>query len=155
MNIFILDRKQSKCAQYHVDKHVIKMILETAQLLCSAHWLTGSEAPYRLTHQNHPCSKWVRSSIENYRWLVQLGLELCQEYTYRYEKEHKTEEKMKWLLNNEPELPQCKRTEFIQVVPEQYKANDPVKAYRTYYQKEKQNLASWTKRPVPKWFTIK
>lgn len=69
MNIFILDTNPKIAAQYHVDKHVVKMILETAQLLCSAHWLNGSEAPYKLTHKNHPCAIWTRECVENYNWL--------------------------------------------------------------------------------------
>lgn len=86
MNIFYLDSNPTLCAKYHNDKHVVKMILETAQLLCGVHWVTGKEAPYKLSHKNHPCSIWVRSSLENYLWLCELGLELCDEYTYRYGK---------------------------------------------------------------------
>ncbi|MBM7624459.1 pyrimidine dimer DNA glycosylase/endonuclease V [Sporohalobacter salinus] len=154
MNIFILDKNIKKCAQYHANKHVIKMILESAQLLCSAHWMTGSEAPYRLTHKNHPCSKWVRESIENYRWLVKLGLALCKEYTYRYGKTHKTEEKLEWLRDNEPDLPNKEMTDFVLAMPDKYKCQDPVQAYRAYYRREKKEMAAWKNRPVPDWFTL-
>ena len=69
MNIFILDYDVKKCAEYHVDKHVVKMILETAQLLCGAHWTTGGEAPYKLSHKNHPSAIWTRQDLNNYMWL--------------------------------------------------------------------------------------
>jgi len=63
MNIFFLDFDTEKCAKYHCDKHVVKMILETAQLLCGTHWVIGSEAPYKLSHKNHPCAIWTRESL--------------------------------------------------------------------------------------------
>ena len=99
MNIFFLDYDTKKCAKYHCDKHVVKMILETAQLLCGAHWVTGSEAPYKLSHKNHPCSIWVRESLSNYLYLCDLGLELCKEYTYRYGRTHKSQQIIEWCLD--------------------------------------------------------
>ncbi|MCK8826039.1 pyrimidine dimer DNA glycosylase/endonuclease V [Fuchsiella alkaliacetigena] len=154
MNIFVLDEDVKKCARYHTDKHVIKMILETAQLLSAAHHLTGNKSDelYRLTHKSHPCTKWVVKSINNYRWLVDLGLELCQEYTYRYGKTHKTQEKLEWLKNNEAELPDIDRTEFVKCMPDQYKVNSVVESYRNYYIGEKQHIASWKQRRIPNWF---
>ena len=92
MNIFYLDKNPTKCAQYHCDKHVCKMVIEVAQLLCTSHWMSGSEAPYRKTHVNHHSNKWVRESLSNYKWLCELGMELCKEYTYRYGKIHKTQQ---------------------------------------------------------------
>ena len=79
MNIFVLDRDPEIAGSYHCDKHVLKMIIESAQLLSNSHNLTGKEGPYRLTHRNHPCTKWVMESIANYRWLVKLGKTLCRE----------------------------------------------------------------------------
>ena len=157
MNIFVLDRDVKKCAKYHTDKHVVKMILETAQLLSAAHHLTGSEEDilYRLTHKNHPCTKWVIKSVNNYRWLVKLGLELCQEYTYRYGKTHKTQEKLEWLKDNEAALSDIDRTEFVKCMPDQYKVNDVVESYRNYYIGEKQHIASWKHREIPEWFEFK
>lgn len=93
-----------KCAEYHVDKHVVKMILETSQLLCGAHWVCGSEAPYKLSHKNHPCSIWVRKSLSNYLYLCELGLELGREYTHRYGKKHKSIEIIEWCLINKPNI---------------------------------------------------
>ena len=86
MNIFFLDFNTQKCAQYHCDKHVVKMILETAQLLCGVHHMIPQvtpQVPYKLSHKNHPCAIWTRDSLSNYLYLCDLGLELCKEYTYR------------------------------------------------------------------------
>ncbi len=69
MNIFALDTDPVTCAQYHCDKHVIKMILESVQMLSTTCSILGAEAPYKPTHANHPCTKWVRESWENFGWL--------------------------------------------------------------------------------------
>ena len=89
MNIFFLDIDPEICAKYHVDKHVVKMIIELAQLLCTAHHIIGSDnedfkIPYKKTHVNHPSAIWVRQGLYNYVWTVNLGLELCKEYTKRF-----------------------------------------------------------------------
>jgi len=88
MNIFFLSLNPQEAARLHCDKHVVKMILETTQLLYSSHWILNPENlpenAYKLAHKNHPCSIWVRSSITNYMWLASLGLWLCEEYKYRY-----------------------------------------------------------------------
>merc|ERR1711991_1117950 len=99
MNLFFLHLLTNICAQSHFDKHVLKMILEVAQLLSTAHHMLAPAAAavhleqkriYRKTHHNHPCARWVRSHKANYVWACDLGLALCEEYTHRYEKEHKT-----------------------------------------------------------------
>ena len=85
MNIFMLDNDTKLAAQYHNDKHCVKMCLEYAQLLCTARHESGdSTARYRPTHKNHPSAIWVRESLNNYVWLCQLGIDLCKEYTERY-----------------------------------------------------------------------
>ena len=77
MNIFFLDENPQLNAQYHCDKHVVKMILETAQLLCSVHHMCDEvDVPYKLAHKNNPCSIWCRKSLTNYLALCELGLEL-------------------------------------------------------------------------------
>ena len=151
MNIFILDKNPKTAAEYHCDKHVVKMILETAQMLCTAHWETGGQAPYRSTHKNHPCSKWARENSTNYLWLCELGMELCYEYTNRYGKTHKTQQHIEWLTKNIPNLPDGKLTEFPQAMPDNYKSNNVVEAYRNYYMGEKRNIVKW-KNNVPKWY---
>ena len=84
MNIFVLDYNPKRAAQMQCDKHVVKMPLETAQILCSA--FEPGTAPYKRTHYNHPCSVWGRESKVNYKWLIEHGLALSDEYTYRYGK---------------------------------------------------------------------
>lgn len=151
MNIFALSKDPKKAAQYHCDKHVVKMILETAQLLCTVHWETGGEAPYRSTHRNHPCSKWARMSMGNYRWLCELGIELCYEYTHRYGKIHKSQEIIEWCFSHRPNVPNGEMTDFVQTMPDYCKHEDSVQAYRTYYNLEKQRMLSWKNRERPDW----
>ena len=87
MNIFVLDLDPVKAARYQCNKHVVKMVLETAQLLCAP--FEPGVAPYKRSHFNHPSSIWTRSSLSNYHWLIVHGMALCDEYEYRYSKIHK------------------------------------------------------------------
>ena len=154
MNIFILDEDHKLSAEYHVDKHIVKMPLELAQLLCTAHHLSGTDpkiVPYRATHNNHPCSIWTRTSKSNYLWLCKLGLELCYEYTYRYGKVHKCQSIIEWCSNNVPKIPDIDLTPFAQAMPEELKDPDPIKAYRQYYNRDKKHLFSWKHRKAPQW----
>jgi len=151
MNIFYLDKNQSKCAKMHCDKHVVKMILETAQILCTCHWLNGSKAPYKATHKKHPCVLWACKSRKNYLWLCKLGLELCKEYTYRYGKIHKSQKVIEWCYMNVPRLKENKFSSPYQAMPEKYKHKNSTKAYRNYYLGEKLYFAKWTKRKKPTW----
>lgn len=152
MNIFILDTDIKKCAQAHVDKHVVKMILESAQMLCAAKLLNGEEAPYKLTHKNHPCTKWVRESRANWLWLKHLMHALNEEYKYRFEheKDHLSWTKLKDL--EPPNIEDIGLTKFAQAMPEECKAEDAVEAYRSYYREHKNHIASWKKRNKPEWF---
>ncbi len=155
MNIFVLDTDPKKCAVYHNDKHVVKMILETAQLLCGCHHVTESqyEIPYKLSHKNHPCSIWVRQCIENYIWLCDLGLELCAEYTYRYGKRHKSQDVIEWCLINTPNIPtNGDITPFALAMPDECKVGTAIDSYRAYYMLEKRELAAWKNRQVPEWY---
>ena len=149
MNIFVLDRDVRKCAEYHNDKHVVKMILESAQLLCGVHHMVEEntdEVPYRLSHKNHPCSIWARGNISNYLWLCELGLELCKEYSYRYGKRHKSQDVIEWCLTNPPSLPEEDFTEPPKAMPEEYKVNDVVQSYRNYYIGDKKYFSKWKKK---------
>lgn len=152
MNVFVLDIDTTKCAEYHNDKHCVKMILETAQLLCGVHWSCGLPAPYKLTHKNHPCSIWARQSMANYNWLLSLGEALCKEYSHRYGKIHKCESIIAWCKSKNPNIPNNSLTEFPQAMPEQYKSDSAVVAYRSYYLGEKASFSRWTNRNVPEWF---
>jgi hypothetical protein len=158
MNIFILDYDVKKCAQYHVDKHVVKMILEVSQLLCGVHHISGGDSeniPYKLTHKNHPCSIWTRTSLSNYLYLCELGLELCKEYTYRYGKRHKSQEVIEWCLIYKPNVPDVEFTEPAMAMPDEYKVGDVVQSYRNYYMGAKSGFATWKNRQKPFWFEEK
>ena len=97
MNIFRVDEDPVKSAQMLCDKHIVKMPLETAQMLCSVFYRYdfGHIVMYKEAYKNHPCTRWAGDSKENYRWLVKHGLELCREYTRRYDKIHKCQDVMK------------------------------------------------------------
>ena len=152
MNIFFLDEDIKKCAEYHVDKHCVKMILESAQLLCGVHWVAGGEAPYKLSHKNHPCSIWARESLSNYFLLCELGYELCKEYTYRYGKRHKSQDVIEWCMTHRPNIIDKGLTEQPKAMPEQYKTNSVVESYRNYYMGEKSGFAVWKNRDTPNWW---
>ena len=170
MNIFYLDSNTNLCAKYHVDKHVIKMILETCQLLSTAHrLLDGTESTvtsatgrkvkkwllsdwrestlYSATHNNHPSAVWCRKSKANYLWLARLNVELCVEYTYRYGKVHKCESSqlVESLLSNVPNnISNDSFTEPTPAMPDDCKVKgNSIKSYRNYYFMNKQHLSSW------------
>lgn len=158
MNIFVLSRCPRLAARLHCDKHVVKMILETAQLLYTAHHVVGTPdlppTAYKKTHANHPCALWVRESRANYLWLVELGWWLCKEYQHRYgtHKIHKTEWHILWLKSCVPRLPDGPPTPFRQAMPEAYKCDDPVQAYQAYYRENKlkvRGIIAYTRRECP------
>lgn len=152
MNIFYLDSDITQCARFHCDKHVIKMILESAQVLCTVLWMHDIEAPYKPTHMQHPCVLWANHSLSNWRWLKDLAGALNEEYKYRFnhQKNHKSYEVILSLVT--PPLADLGLTERPLVMPDEFKQSDPVKAYRNYYKVSKYHLAKWTKRDIPDWF---
>lgn len=160
MNIFFIDRSVKICARYHVDRHVVKMILETVQLLCTAIWVVCGEdckdLPCKPTHKNHPSAVWARANQNNWMWLKRLGIALCEEYTFRYEKEHKLEQPLRKLVV--PTLPDEEFFQPPQAMPDEYKDEDSVVAYRKYYRVGKAHLhywksgkPAWKKREIPFW----
>lgn len=156
MNIFFLDFDTTKCAKYHCDKHVVKMILETAQLLCGVHHATPQvtpQVPYKLSHKNHPCAIWTRESLSNYLYLCDLGLELCKEYTFRYGKTHKSQQVIEWCLDNKPNIIDKGFTTPPKAMPDEYKVSDVVESYRNYYIGAKKEFAKWKNRDIPDWFS--
>lgn len=157
MNIFILDKNIDRCAQQHNDKHCVKMIVETAQLLSTAHHVLDSPVAsqlYRKTHVNHPCAIWIRESKANYEWAYNLFVALCKEYYYRYEKMHKTFREKAIALGNIPDgIPDIGLTPFKQCMPDECKDDDAITAYRNYYMTHKRHIASWKKRDVPAWYS--
>jgi len=156
MNIFFLDENPTMSAKYHVDKHVVKMILETAQLLCGVHHivnpLSTDQVPYKLSHKNHPCAIWARESLSNYLYLCELGLELGKEYSYRYGKRHKSIEVIEWCIVNKPNIPDIGFTKPAMAMPDEFKVDSVVESYRNYYMGAKSDLASWKNREKPFWF---
>lgn len=162
MNIFYLDHDPIKCASFHGDKHVVKMILEYAQLLCTSHHLAGEmggvltadeqDVLYKRTHQNHPCALWVRASKSHYDWLYALFIALCDEYTHRYGRVHLTDTKLRYVLNKYPIVSDLPFIPPPQVMPSQYQTDDTLTAYRTYYQQGKAELLTYTNRHLPNWF---
>tara|TARA_B100000029_G_scaffold457708_1_gene486650 strand:- start:1312 stop:1857 length:546 start_codon:yes stop_codon:yes gene_type:complete len=163
MNIFYLDSDPYVAAKMHCDKHVVKMILESAQMLSTAHRvLDGDEYAderglYKMAHKNHPCTIWARSSTDNYVWLNRLFGALCKEYTYRYGKHHASERLLAPLAKVPNGLDftdiHYGFTEPPQCMPDYCKGEETVKAYQTYYIVEKSDFAKWSKRKMPDWFT--
>ena len=152
MNIFVLDKNISKCAKYHCDQHVIKMILESVQIMCTALNKKGFNTPYKSTHVKHPCVLWVEESYDNFLWLSKLAFALNEEYKYRY---YKTENHRSIPVLNEivhQKFDSTGLTEFAQAMPDEYKIpGDAVTAYRKFYLGEKMSFANWTRRRVPYW----
>lgn len=164
------------------DKHVVKMILESAQMLSTAHRLLdgnmyydvsnkgikvrrytlaeNNDVFYKAVHQGHPCTIWTMESIENYNWHYKHFIALCNEYTFRYNRTHLTEEKLGTLLQVPPKnIPKIKRTEFrlaMSAFQECIVKGDSVESYRNYYISKLSYVKMiWTKRDMPQWFKNK
>jgi hypothetical protein len=185
MNIFYLDKNPRICAEYHLDKHCVKMILEYAQLLSTAHRVldgtivvglskTGRKQTryvlpdhresilYSATHINHPSAIWCRANLENYLWLHSLLVALCEEYTYRYGKVHKCQESglVEALSKSPTNVPIGEFTEPTPAMPDHCKVTgDSITSYRNYYFQEKERMWSWkgkiNSRNWPTWLTNK
>lgn len=166
MNIFFLHPDPQICASMHNDKHVCKMILEYAQMLSSAHytyspdgWAEGHGLPTIGRHFNHPATKWVRANSSNYQWLYALFEALLYEYYYRYGKDknrrHHHEIYMDLLQQTPIKIPVEKWYEPPQCMPDVFKDDCVVTAYRKYYQYAKAGFNVWTKRSEPKWLSEK
>lgn len=179
MNIFYLDPDPKVCAEMHCDKHVVKMILEYAQLLSTAHRVIDGDPVIELntngrkvkrwhladknldtrlfaaTHVNHPCSQWVRQNDSNYRWLRELLWNLMIVYRKRYGKEHSVWERCLAELKDPPKyIVKGVMSKPPQAMPNQYKVDgDPVQAYRNYYCFDKARFAKWRDGMIPYWFT--
>ena len=182
MNIFYLHKDPEISAKMHCDKHVVKMIIEYAQMLSTAHRmldgimvrkpsksgktmvkhydlfegaddLEAEMTYYKAVHYNHPCNVWIRESKQNYLYLYKLFYHLCEEYRHRYGRFHMTDNKLRSALWTLPKnIPNKTLTEPPQAMPDYCKRKDPIDAYRTYYINEKKRFAKWTKRDVPEWF---
>jgi len=153
MNIFVLHEDPQSAAEMACDKHVVKMILETAQMMCTVVATYGHHTPYRPTHARHPCTIWAGQSRANWNWLTEHGRALCAEYTKRYGKVHKSQSVIEWCALTHTELPDVPQTPFAQAMPEQYKNECAVTAYRAYYMGEKAPIATW-KTQAPNWWRV-
>jgi Pyrimidine dimer DNA glycosylase len=175
MNIFFIDEDPTKAAQALCDKHVVKMILESAQLLSTAHRVldgrqvqvvsdTGRRSKawvlddaredkiYKATHVNHPSAVWCRQSLENYGWLVSHLYAMLEEYTYRYGKKHKTGEMAYYIYSPPYNLRAWDFTPKPScMAPEYIISEDVLTNYRNYYKIGKSKMHKWTKREKPEW----
>ena len=176
MNIFVLDNNPTIAAQLQCDKHVVKMIVESAQMLSTAHRVLDGklyydlssngrkiarfhlddETYYKAVHMNHPSTKWTCETVENYNWHYKHFIALCGEYTFRYGKVHATETRLSKLLATPPKnIPSGKLTPFklaMKANPECIK-ECPVESYQRYYATKVDRFKMvWSKRQVPEWF---
>lgn len=156
MNIFILDMDLRKNAQAYCDKHLVKIILEIAQLMCTVVNEMGGISPYKTTHKNHPCTRWLMENGANWELLLSLAEELNKEYKYRFNhtNNHKSFDVIKSLIK-----PKYSNNVFSgmfnSVTDEVRRTNvvDTIKYYRKYYiSKSKEIDMKWTKRETPLWF---
>lgn len=161
MNIFHLSSDLHESVLFHVDKHVVKMRLEMAQLACTAHHILGTDPniiPYKASYKNHPCAIWTRESLDNYLYVVKKGLLLCDELEYRFGTEkQKCKDVLEWLENNIPNIPNNGFTLPPRCMPDEVKTKDKnlisdiIQSYRNYYNQSKIHLHKWTKRENPYW----
>lgn len=168
MNLFVLSLCFRECAEWMFDKHVSKMIIEAAQMLSTAKHLldpfpVGSEEEskiYKISHKNHPVSIWIRTSLENYMWTIKMVRAMHDEWRYRYghnkTKYHASYLVVSYLKKHAPPadaFPQKGLKPFAQAMPNEYKCEDAVEAYRKYYQSpDKRKIASWKNRSPPVWW---
>jgi len=173
MNIFYLSHNPKECAEQHCDKHCVKMILEYAQLLSTAHrvldgreymdassgrkmkrWMlpnpTMDKMLYKATYINHPSAVWVRQSNNNYNWLYCLFQSLMTEYTYRYGKTHACDKLSPFLCHTPRNIPIDYFTQPTPAMPDEYKViGDSIKSYHNYYIGAKSRMANWKNRQIP------
>lgn len=182
MNIFILHENPQIAAQMHCDKHCNKMIVEHAQMLAAAYYSTigisrkkeipdnqelvnklfrgwprkhpdGSEWHYAMTHVNHPCTIWTRTSIQNFNWLLECTDALCEEFKRRWRNEPSIKKIVNWMRQNPPNLPSTGLTPFAQAMPDCFRSKDSVEAYRKYYgMKTSYMKVDWKYTDSPYWW---
>ena len=154
VNIFFLSEDPVESANMQCDQHVVKMPLESAQMLCSAY--SKTQAPYRRTHYNHPSNIWIRESNQNYQWLIMHGLALCEEYHHRFGKTHASEEVILWCWGHSYLLSFQKTSlsPLPKVMPDLFKVESAIESYRKFYIGEKSKFARWNNgRVAPPWYS--
>jgi hypothetical protein len=182
MNLFLLSEDPDECAEQHCDKHVVKMPVELTQMLYTAHHVNNSsetmeifklkapEKGWKQVFTNHPMSIWVRGTREAYEFTCLLGIALCEEYTYRYDREHACEKHLRWLEESHPEdfpknlkdtfnvcrtpptLVETPFKYFPLCMPIEYKTDDAILSYHQYYIGDKKRFATWKRRTPPLWW---
>ena len=182
MNRFIIEETPRQCAQSHCDRHAVKMPLEEAQMLSTAHrildgieerrpsksgktnikyWKMPDEREdvlYKAVHMKHPCTVWAAESLANYRWAFALFEELCEEYSYRYNKTHLSYEKLADTLRLAPDninksLDLTPMPLAMGAAPECINHDDVIGSYRKFYMtKQHRFTMTWKNRPTPEWF---
>lgn len=168
MNLFILSLDFQECAECMFDKHVSKILVEAVQMLCTAIQIVDPENEiaskikvYKIAHKNHPVTIWMRTSLDNYIWTLNLVDAMHKEWKFRYnhppEKMHKSYVVAKYLREYAPsadKFPSKGLTQFALAMPVECKRDDPIESYRIYYQSpDKQKIASWKNREKPAWYT--
>jgi hypothetical protein len=186
MNVFALDNNPRVAAKFHCDTHVVKMIVESAQMLSTAHRLLDGKKSrvsyvtkkgkhrtkdvwtlakawdsvyYKVAHPKHPSTVWTTLNAGNYSWHYELFCALCDEYTYRYGKIHKTDRLLRDALTRFPKnIIPGKRTPFALAMksnPECMDPTNPIESYRAFYRtKQSRFKMVWTGRNVPSWFNV-
>ena len=163
MNIFCLDRDPYVSAEMMCDKHIVKMIIETCQILSAVvdryYYETCSKdenlPQYPKAHKKHPSTLWAKESRDNTRWLIKHLHGLVHEYTKRYDKKHKMDSYYKKYIElvEKCSFPKKDMTEFVQAITNKdLHRDDPIDGYREYYNKEKSKFAKWKLGNVPYWF---
>ena len=181
MNIFALSPVPEIAAKWHCDKHISKMVVESGQMLSTAHRILDGKMDrrpsksgktmakywelrdnredvlYKAVHVGHPCTVWTMESHSNYKWHYQLFKSLCKEYTYRYNKIHLTEQVLLNILKSPPQnIKKSFMTPFALAMgaePDCIDHNDCIGSYQKFYQTEQKLFAmKWTKRETPHWF---
>lgn len=170
MNLFILSLCFRECAEWMFDKHISKMIVEAVQMLSTAKRVLdpleegsdeeGGVKIYKISHKNHPVSIWIRTSLENYLWTLDMVDAMHEEWRFRYghpeTKIHASYKIAQYLREAAPpadRFPESGLTPFAQAMPDEYKGEDAVEAYRKYYQSpDKRRIASWKRRTPPAWY---
>lgn len=163
MNIFVLHKDPIVSARMHCDKHVPKMVVELYQQIGSALRRYGATddvmpttkggTPLKGGYHNHPCTRWVGDSRDNFRWAVQHGLALCEEFKLRYNKPHYCEDGIRMMGELADLVPQGELTDFAQAMPDECRQPNVVLAYRIYYKVDKSRFAKWERgREAPSWW---
>lgn len=185
MNIFVLDENPTIAAEMHCDKHVPKMIVEHTQMLAAAYYSTlgisrkkeiahkqnlvnklfqgfprkksdGSDWPYAITHVNHPCTVWTRSSIDNWNWLIECTDALCTEFNKRWKHPHSVKAIINWMRQNPPTLPSIGQTQFGVAVPDCFRTGNATESYKKYYATKTSYMkVEWKYSNKPCWFSDK